>query len=40
MIYYHYSSLSRSFKADPFPILYELARAAGWDLYNLQDLQQ
>ena len=29
---------SWSFKTDVFPILYDLAHAAGWDPYNLHDL--
>ena len=32
------TSWSRSFKADPFPILYDLAHVSGWDQHNLHDL--
>ena len=33
-----HSSSSRSFKADMFPALYDLAHIAGWEPYILHDL--
>ena len=32
------TSWSRSLKADLFPILYDIARGAGWNPYNLHDI--
>ena len=36
----HYSSWSRSFTADTFLILYDLARVAAWEPYNLHGVGQ